>query len=265
MKCYLINLDRAPERLARMTELLGRHEIEFERVAAIDARNFTAKELEIYRKQRAEGHELAPGDIACGSTHLKILRKIADGHDKYSVIMEDDLHLASDIDHYLTSRRWIPEGADIIKLETFREPTLVDGNGVRLPNGRRISRLRKKHLGAALYVISRDAAIDILAGFRPGVECIDVHMFEHGLDKYKIYQIHPAPAVQDNIGGFYSQPALASDINNQRIFASMPKPRGISKLNREIKRLYGKIFSVMNYIWNRVFKNKIYGKISYRL
>lgn len=39
MKCYLINLGRAPERLARMQQMLDWQGVEFERVPAIDARN----------------------------------------------------------------------------------------------------------------------------------------------------------------------------------------------------------------------------------
>lgn len=264
MKCYLINLDRAPERLARMTELLNHHQVEFERIPAVDARKFTAEELSSYRSQRTVDHNLAPGDIACGATHIEILRHIVESGDSYSVVMEDDIHFSSDIRSFLTTCDWIPEGTDIVKLETFREKTIIDAKGIQLGNKRSIHRLRKAHGGTALYVISRNAAIKILNSFVPGVECIDVYLFSDKIDEFKVYQVSPAPAVQDNIGGFYSTAYLASDITEQRRFAKQTKPKGFAKLKREIVRARIKIYDFILYFWQRIVHGKKYGKIKYR-
>lgn len=132
MKCYLINLDRSPDRLARMDHLLTEFGIHYERVSAIDARKFTSEELAIYRKQRSTGKPLNQGDIACGATHLSVFKKNVDGSEKYAAVMEDDLFFTENVSILLKSSSWIPSDADIVKLETCNHVTALGKKKIKL-------------------------------------------------------------------------------------------------------------------------------------
>lgn len=261
MKCYLINLDRAPERLARMVQLLESHGVDFERVPAIDAVGFSEQELSLYRSQRQFAPAMAPGDIACGASHLHIMRRIANGDDPYAVIMEDDINLASDIGLYLNSSDWIPRDADMVKLETFVERTAVGGKWTRLPKGRAMARLHRKHGGAALYVISKEAAARLVENFVAGLMCIDEYMFGEQLDELKVYQVYPAPAVQESRGGKGGAAAyLDSYINQQRISPDRAKPKGLTKIRREVRRLR----LMADDGWSRFVSNRRTGKVPFK-
>ncbi len=259
MQSYLINLDRAPERLARMRALLEARGVAFERVPAIDARAFTAEELALYRAQCLLPEAMAPGDIACGATHLSILRRIAEGEEEYGFVMEDDIHLAADIAALLGSTDWIPPDADLVKLETFRARTVVGGPWIRLANGRRLAKLRSLHAGGAAYIVSRAAARRIVGDFVAGAMLIDNYMFGERLGDLGVYQLYPAAAVQDFRTRASLGAHLESDINPQRAPAA-GKPRGAAKFARECRRL-GVAFADF---CSRLAGRRVTGKVPYK-
>ncbi|MDZ7824293.1 MAG: glycosyltransferase family 25 protein [Ahrensia sp.] len=45
MKAWFINLDRSPERLAHMKSVLGKLDIAFERIKAVDGRDLTEAQI----------------------------------------------------------------------------------------------------------------------------------------------------------------------------------------------------------------------------
>ncbi len=262
MKCYLINLDRAPERMARMQNILLQHGIEFERVAAIDAGAFTETEIQQYRAETRPGKSLRIGDIACGASHLLVLRKIAEGADAYACVLEDDLHLADDITFFTRSTEWMPNGADIVKLETFNEKTIVDRRGTALPGGRSVVQLRGYHGGTAFYVISKHAASEIIQHFTAGMMCVDQFIFDEMLPRFNIYQVTPAPAVQDSIADFKTDEFLSSSI---RCAPQKSTISGFPKLKRECLQVFNKALNTIDLIYRRLMKGQIRMKIPYTL
>lgn len=265
MKCYLINLDRAPERLERMTNLLTGFGVDFERISAIDGQKFTDEELGNYRSELVGLHSISPGDMACGASHLTVLQRIADGNSSYAAIMEDDMHLSNDIGFYLNNSDWIPADADIVKLETFREVTTVDAKFLTLPNKRRMSRLLSRHWGTGLYIVSKKTAQSIIKEFTAGRTCIDNYIFDVQTKTYFIYQVYPALAVQDNVGRIFSATYLKSDIADQRENQSNTiKLKGFAKLARKPKRFIGKVVLAADKVWHRFAKRQIKGLINFR-
>lgn len=272
MKCYLINLDRAPERLARMTRLLAGIGVDFERVAAIDGMTFTSEELAKYRQQGITGFDLAAGDIACGATHLAILEKIANGSDEYAAVMEDDLILSADVGGLLNSTDWIPKGADIVKLETCYQATMISRKRIKLKEGRYISALLERHWGAAIYVISKSTAEKVLKEFTAGKECIDNHFFGRMIDTHKIYQVFPAVGVQGAAVTTKDEECLVSDIERQR--GDYPgkseslrigvKVKGFSKLKREVLRIRDKLVKGVIFIWLYAVKGQVKKRIAFK-
>ena len=265
MKCYLINLDRAPERLARMQQLFDKQGIEFERVSAVDAKSQTYNLASADSKTPSGQPALVAGDIACGASHRICLQRIASGDDRYGVILEDDLHLADDFSFFLNSDRWLPAEADLVKLETFDQITFLTAPVIMLPNQRSLSRLVGSHLGAAAYVVSKSAAKRILEEFDNEIEYIDIFLFQTQLPKYKVFQVSPAPAIQDVLRQLPGTPYLESDINPHRHPLTFDKFKGWSKFRREILRPWRRFRLFVVICWFRAAREKHYGKVPFRL
>lgn len=88
---YLINLERAKERLASMTKEFERNNIEFIRIDAVDAKKIDPRTYSI--KNRYD-RDLVSGEIGCFLSHVKTLKTFLDSPDEFAVIIEDDAVLA---------------------------------------------------------------------------------------------------------------------------------------------------------------------------
>ncbi|WP_433850516.1 glycosyltransferase family 25 protein [Brucella pseudogrignonensis] len=184
MKCYIINLDRAPERMQRMSDLMRSHTIDFVRCSAVDGKNFTEDEILYYRSRRNQGKPLTVGEIACSESHMLAYMQILEGADEYAVVMEDDLHLSEDVGDFINCTEWIPEGAELIKIETVDEPTLLSAHLIDAKNNRKLGRLSYKHWGSGAYVISISAAKRMLDEYSPGSTPIDDYLFDPSVTSF---------------------------------------------------------------------------------
>jgi glycosyl transferase family 25 len=196
MKVYLINLDRAPERLEHFTTQAIARGFTFERIAAVDGRapEFAARAKGIAQ----EGAFLGPNEIACAESHRKAWRAFLASDERYALVMEDDVVVSESFSDFL-HENWLPADTDIVRLETFTLLTLFEGRPVARVAGRRLYRLRGHAWGAAAYVLSRQAALDLLKATEDLCEAVDVVMFWNCSPLFKervIYQMIPAPAIQ---------------------------------------------------------------------
>jgi len=255
MKCYIINLDRAPERMQRMSDLMRSHKVDFVRCPAVDGKDFTQSEIVYYRSQRSQGKPLTVGEIACSESHLLAYRQILNGNDQYAVVMEDDLHLSEDFGDFVNSSDWVPEGSELIKIETVDEPTLVSTRVIQAKNNRKLRRLSYKHWGSGAYVISKSAAKRMLTEYRPGSTPIDDYLFDPSVTSFSLWQLQPAIAIQDVIltpskgttAGF-----LESEIELERKKQPRSKRKrigAIAILKRETIRVVRKNGSRLIFLW----------------
>ena len=90
----VINLDRSPDRLARMRADLGQHNVAFARLAAVDGKDSAPESLGDYdpeRSRRLFGRELLTGEVGCYQSHLNAARKFLDSPDNLGLVLEDDV------------------------------------------------------------------------------------------------------------------------------------------------------------------------------
>ena len=196
--CYLINLDRSPDRLASMTERLAAAGIAFERVAAVDGMTLTEQE---FRQQTRENRYYKPlrrGEVGCQLSHLDALRRfVASGQD-YAVILEDDAILDDGVAKLL---------ADAIALRELSTDPRMTWDVLKLAKGRRrlvdLAPLGRRHrlveyglsvpITTAAAIWTRSAASRWVRGYsgaaRP-IDCDLQHPWEYGLC---IRSIHPPP------------------------------------------------------------------------
>jgi glycosyl transferase family 25 len=213
MKTFLINLDRNPERLERMSALLASMELPYQRIAAIDGAALTDAALS------GASPALSRGEIGCLLSHRAAWQIIASGPDPYGAVLEDDIHMAPDLPGFLSGWDWIPDGADVVKLETSCDHVFVESTHRAIHAGHRLTRLQSTHPGTAAYIISSQAARTALERTAGIARPVDAALFElpdgaaRGL---VVYQADPALCIQDDFLRGAKTPGLRSTIQNER-------------------------------------------------
>jgi len=230
MKIFLINLDRRPDRLRHMTEILNGLGLPFTRVSAVDGMQLPMGEV------RRWGN-LPPGATACFLSHRDCWKRVVDEALPYAVVLEDDLHLAPDAASLLCHGDWVPTEADVVKLETRLCRTLVDKAVAAAVSGRSLHRLRSSHMGTGGYIVTRKGAERLLSLSKRLEAPVDHVMFNSGLPSaasLTTFQMVPALCVQDS---YIGQPFMVLGIESDLLDERPPvKPRGIRKVWRELKR-----------------------------
>ncbi|MFC6489647.1 glycosyltransferase family 25 protein [Nitratireductor sp. GCM10026969] len=233
MKLFLINLDRQPERLRRMTSLFEELGLSFTRVAAVDGARLSGAEIERWRGARA----LRAGETACFLSHRECWRRIIDEGLSQAAIFEDDLHVGAGASALLADGDWVPEDADVVKIETKLQRARVDKAPAGAVGDRRLHRLRSRHAGAGGYIVTRKGAEKLLRMCARFDSPVDQFIFDPALPSAAslvIYQLLPAVCVQDFV---VREPEVAlglgSDLHGERV---EDKPRGTAKAWREVKR-----------------------------
>ena len=93
---YLINLDGSDERLSAISAALQKHGIAFERVPAVDGRQFDVQALDCYQEQEAlsyMGRQLVGGEIGCYLSHLECAKRFLASDSDALVVIEDDMQV----------------------------------------------------------------------------------------------------------------------------------------------------------------------------
>jgi GR25 family glycosyltransferase involved in LPS biosynthesis len=118
------------------------------------------------------------------------------------MVLEDDLVLADGIVECLADG-WMPDDADIVKLETRRSRVHVGRERIPVHGARYLSRLKSTNLGGACYVISGRAANRLLQLTTDFADAVDDVLFnvDHPIfSKLTTYQMIPAPGIQGRMG-----------------------------------------------------------------
>jgi glycosyl transferase family 25 len=172
---YLINLDRAPERFARMDTLLSALDLPFRRIAAVDGKAILPQAMsEIVRA--APGHEPTPEQVGCFLSHRLAWEAIACGSARYGLILEDDIVFAKNF-AALLPRIPLADGADIIRLEGWPGSVWTKPPVKKLDLGYALYRLDWDTCGTAAYLISKKCAARLLAAARYYTLPIDNMLF----------------------------------------------------------------------------------------
>jgi len=120
---YLINIDRATDRLAEMQRQSDEFGIKIERVDGVDGALLPQEQwidVDHERFQRRHGRVILPGEYGCYRSHLLALRQFLDGDSPSAIIIEDDIALSGD---FLARAQAVQDAApkaEVIKLVNHR-------------------------------------------------------------------------------------------------------------------------------------------------
>lgn len=231
MRVVVINLDRSPDRLAMFREQAERLGIAFERLPAIDAETV-----------RTKHGDLTKYEIACFESHRLAWKSLVDSGESGLAVFEDDVWLAQPIASLLAMASFPPD-IDLIKLETFAEPVRISPKAVPL-QGFALHRLQTLHWGSAGYILSRHAAIQLLARTEAFQQPIDMLIFdpEGAVSReMRILQVVPALCIQEHLAAsLQSRPVLLPSLIDHSRIAPIGEPRklgAMTKIGRELRRM----------------------------
>jgi glycosyl transferase family 25 len=201
MKTYLINLDRDTERLAHVRARLDSFKIPFERFPAVNGKETGDTFLVEFAAARPKknGKGWGAGQIGCFLSHYYVWEKVAKGSDEYALILEDDGYLSSELPAFVKNLDWIPEDADIVRLEV---PTCAVKTRLAKQVGqRKLYRILSTSWCAGAYIINRSCAQRLLnlppAKHMPTDRMLFCFEDSEIARSLNIYQIAPALSIQD--------------------------------------------------------------------
>lgn len=201
LKIYLVNLDRSPDRLTRMSRLLQTARLTYHRIPAIDGHTLSAEEIEKYNGNVANA-PLSGSQIGCYLSHRAAWQQVTEDEAAYAAIIEDDIHFSDAMPEFLGATNWIPTDADIIKFETVKRKTTLNRRWIKVKNGYSLAQLVGLHCGTGGYIVSLKAAKHLLDNSGEPTMPIDQLIFNPKSDvrqALRIYQMVPALCMQDSV------------------------------------------------------------------
>jgi len=237
LRIFVINLDRSPDRLAHITNEFSRLGLEFARIAAIDGNALSDEMFAHWTRERNWPKPLTRPEVGCFLSHRECLRVGVEQGDPYFAIFEDDVILSPHATFFLHDHAWIEPGIDIVKLDTASIKCLLQPLHKSNVASYRQGRLVSKHYCAGGYIVSRDAAIQLLATTEQAFAPIDEIYFNPDYDILKtlnIQQIVPAPVIQAGLVSTIRQPSQSKG----RCKGHPPLRLLPQRLAKEIRRFY---------------------------
>jgi len=163
---WVINLRRSTDRRAHITTQLDGLGLRYEFVEAVDGRDLSPEELaERYRRRESFavlGRELAPGEVGCSLSHLKLYRKLLDEGLEEVVVLEDDAVVSPAFLDVVHHRDALPDDWEVVLLYRSRGPASCWG---ARPLGRqhRCVRLACNAYGSLAYLLRPSGARKLIA------------------------------------------------------------------------------------------------------
>jgi glycosyl transferase family 25 len=201
---FVINLDRATERLAHISKQFEALGLTFERVSAVNGSLLTATEKRKLNPPRLVGGEMSDGEIGCFASHLRVFQIAVDRNLPRVCVMEDDIGISPGALAWLASDAPLPGGCGILKLEGIIRPKttilpILEYAGQSIVFSWQVS------YGTAAYIITLDAARRALRRLARMGSPIDHALFRYWENGLHVYEVHPFPIRQDDSAINYIQ------------------------------------------------------------
>ncbi len=202
LQTWVINLDRAPERLARISGQLQRLELPYTRLPAVDARALTPQQraaLDEPAYRRRHGMTPVLGELGCYLSHVEAMRRFLASDAACALILEDDVLLHDSLPAVLRGLQQHAGRWDMVKLSGVHSGTPVPH--LELAPGHQLAVMLSRCTGSSAYAINRRAAQAYLHGPRPllPMQLPYDHVFDQGWRfGLKVRLVTPTPCGHDD-------------------------------------------------------------------
>ena len=201
LQTWVINLDRAPERLARTAQQLQRLKLPFTRLTAVDARALTpeqAASLDEAAYCRKHGMTPVLGELGCYLSHVQAMHAFLASSADFALILEDDVLLHDSLPAVLHGLMILSDRWDVAKLSAVHSGTPVAYTDVA--PGHQLAVMLSRCTGSSAYILNRRAAEAYIhgpQGLLPMSLPYD-HVFDQGWRfGFKFRLVTPTPCGHD--------------------------------------------------------------------
>ncbi len=214
MRIILINLDRAPERLARMAGQFHGFGLPFDRLAATDGRTLSEADrarADHQARRAISRHPLSDNEIGCWLSHLRAMQSIIDSGERCAAIIEDDAALSADFPAVLAAIDSMPRQFDFIDLHrNFRRQEIFHKVQPLLPD-LALGRVGYTHMRLTAYVASREGAARFIAQSARFAHAVDKALHRYWANGLDLYGLERPVAEQDDGGHSYIEETRAQE------------------------------------------------------
>jgi glycosyl transferase family 25 len=200
LRTWVINLDRAPDRLQRISGQLQRLGLPWTRLRAVDAREMTKEQTDCLDEatyRRWHGMTPLPGELGCYLSHVAVMHAFLATDAAYALVLEDDVKLGDSLPAVLRGLADCRGRWDMVKLSAVHSGTPVAA--CEVAPGHRLAVMLSKCTGASAYLINRRAAKAYVAGLLPMALPYD-HVFDQGWRfGLKVRLVTPPPCGHDDV------------------------------------------------------------------
>jgi len=200
-KTFLINLDRADQRLAQMHTQLEALGIDYTRIPAVLG-DLLEEPIDGFAErpfQIRTGKQTNKREIGCYFSHLKALGAFLESDAEHALILEDDAILPEDMVPLLDDALKYASQWDLLRLSSSREGEYV--NFAKLIGDRRLAVNMSVLKNTAAYVINRSAAKQCLKHLSPMRLPFDVALDRDWTMSFQTACIHPFPVALQDVPG----------------------------------------------------------------
>ncbi len=195
---WVINLDRAPQRLARITAQLARLGLPFHRLAAVDARAMTRDQQALLDEPSyCRKHGMVPvlGELGCYLSHVQVLQGFLASDAEFALVLEDDVLLHDSLPAVLHGLALHRQRWDMCKLSAVHSGTPQPF--VEVAAGHQLAVMLSRCTGSSAYAVNRAAAQAYLQQLLPMSLPYD-HVFDQGWRfGLKVRLVSPTPCGHD--------------------------------------------------------------------
>jgi GR25 family glycosyltransferase involved in LPS biosynthesis len=168
-KIFVLNLDRATDRMAHMDALLKSLNLEYERIPAIDGSKLTEQEIKANYSPfwfgLFHGRQISRGELGCAMSHRLAYQRIVAEQLPEALICEDDIELAAELPRILNKISEAAKDFDVVQLYFSRTKTPKTIKIADLENFE-LHRFQGTHASAIAYLTRQSAAKRFLRSTR---------------------------------------------------------------------------------------------------
>jgi glycosyl transferase family 25 len=157
--CYVINLDRSPDRMERIGHELAAQGIAHERHAAVDGRSLDLSAEADFDGEgyaRSHGKKVVPNEVGCYLSHMAVMKRFLQTAHEHCLVLEDDAQLSNDFSAVVQQVLGSPANGDLTLLYGNRRHVALALS--ELPCHRKMVGYWGKQTGAVAYLVNRKAA-----------------------------------------------------------------------------------------------------------
>jgi len=159
LQTWVINLDRATDRLARISAQLQGLQLPFARLPAVDARALSPEQRsQLDEPGYCRKHGMTPvlGELGCYLSHVEVMRRFLATDAAFALVLEDDVMLHDSLPAVLQGLMAHPDRWDAVKLSAVHRGTPV--RVLEVAPGHHLAVMLSRVTGSSAYLMNRKAA-----------------------------------------------------------------------------------------------------------